>query len=49
MKAQDDPSENFGIAYGEEHSVDVLADTTSNHLIMSSTECVVMEQDWNEG
>lgn len=40
--AQDDPSANFGIAYGEEHSVDVLSDTTSNHLIMSSTACVVI-------
>ena len=40
--AIEDPTVGFGIAYGEEHGVDVLSDTTSNHLIMSSTDCVVI-------
>ncbi len=40
--AAGDPTDGFGIAYGEEHGVDVLSDTTSNHLIMNSTDCVVI-------
>ena len=38
----ENPVDGFGIAYGEEHGVDVLSDSTSNHLIMTSTDCVVI-------
>lgn len=28
---------NFGVALGTEHDVDVLSDTLSNHMVVSST------------
>lgn len=32
----------FGISFGDEHGVDVCADTLSNHLIVSCSECAVI-------
>ncbi len=40
--AENNPIGVFGIAYGEEHGVDVLSDSTSNHLIMNSKDCVII-------
>ena len=35
-----DPLHNFGVALGTEHDVDVLSDTLSNHMIISSESVV---------
>ena len=37
-----DPLHNFGVALGTEHDVDVLSDTFSNHMIVSSTSVAVI-------
>lgn len=37
-----DPLHNFGVALGTEHDVDVLSDTLSNHMIVSSSSVVVV-------
>lgn len=37
-----DPLHNFGVALGTEHDVDVLSDTLSNHMIVSSKSVVVI-------
>lgn len=37
-----DPLHNFGVALGTEHDVDVLSDTLSNHMIVSSKSVVVV-------
>lgn len=37
-----DPLHNFGVALGTEHDVDVLSDTLSNHMIVSSESVVVV-------
>ena len=37
-----DPLHNFGVALGTEHDVDVLSDTLSNHIIVSSKSVVVV-------
>lgn len=37
-----DPLHNFGVAFGTEHDVDVLSDTLSNHMIVSSESVVVV-------
>ena len=37
-----DPLHNFGIALGTEHDVDVLSDTLSNHMIVSSSSVAVI-------
>ena len=37
-----DPLHNFGVALGTEHDVDVLSDTLSNHMIVSSESVVVI-------
>lgn len=37
-----DPLHNFGVALGTEHAVDVLSDTLSNHMIVSSKSIVVV-------
>lgn len=37
-----DPLHNFGVALGTEHEVDVLSDTLSNHLIISSSSIAVV-------
>ena len=34
--------EMFGISFGDEHTVNPLEDTLSYHLIMSSTNCVIL-------
>lgn len=33
--ASDNPLENYGISFGDEHSVTIAADTLSNHLLVS--------------
>lgn len=38
----EDPLAELGIAYGDEHEVDICADTTSFHLISSGNKCVVV-------
>ena len=37
-----DPLHNFGVALGTEHDVDVLSDTLSNHMIVSSQSVAVV-------
>lgn len=37
-----DPLHNFGVALGTEHDVDVLSDTLSNHMIVSSSSVAVI-------
>lgn len=37
-----DPLHNFGVALGSEHDVDVLSDTLSNHMIVSSQSVAVV-------
>lgn len=37
-----DPLHNFGVALGTEHDVDVLSDTLSNHMIVSSKSVAVV-------
>lgn len=37
-----DPLHNFGVALGTEHDVDVLSDTLSNHMIVSSSSIAVI-------
>ena len=37
-----DPLHNFGVALGTEHDVDVLSDTLSNHMIVSSSSVAVV-------
>ncbi len=37
-----DPLENFGVAMGTEHEIDILADTYSNHLIVSRNSVAVV-------
>ena len=36
------PMDEIGISYGDEHEVDICADTTSFHLIVSGHKCVVV-------
>lgn len=38
----DDPRKEIGISFGDEHEVDICADTASNHLILSSQRCAVV-------
>ena len=38
----DNPLEDIGISYGDEHEVNICADTTSFHMIMSGQKCVVV-------
>lgn len=38
----DDPWKEIGISFGDEHEVDICADTASNHLILSSRRCAVV-------
>ncbi|MCM1049987.1 MAG: hypothetical protein NC433_16345 [Clostridiales bacterium] len=38
----DNPLERIGISFGNEHEVDICADTASNHLILSAKRCVVV-------
>lgn len=38
----DNPLDNFGVALGTEHEVNVLADTYSNHIIVSRKSVVVV-------
>lgn len=38
----DDPLNNFGVALGTEHEVDILADTFSNHIIVSQKSVAVV-------
>lgn len=40
--SKDSPLEELGISYGEEHNVDVCADTASNHIIVSAKSCAVV-------
>lgn len=37
-----DPWKEIGISFGDEHEVDICADTASNHLILSSRRCAVV-------
>lgn len=37
-----DPLEKIGISFGNEHEVDICADTVSNHLILSAQRCAVV-------
>ncbi|MCM1267206.1 MAG: hypothetical protein NC302_04800 [Bacteroidales bacterium] len=37
-----DPLENYGVALGTEHEVNVLADTLSNHILMSRNSVAVV-------
>ena len=36
------PLERIGISFGNEHEVDICADTASNHLILSAQRCAVV-------
>ncbi len=36
------PLEEIGISFGNEHEVDICADTVSNHLIVSARKCAVI-------
>jgi proteasome lid subunit RPN8/RPN11 len=38
----EDPLKNFGVALGTEHEVDILADTFSNHIIVSKKSVAVV-------
>jgi proteasome lid subunit RPN8/RPN11 len=38
----EDPLKNFGVALGTEHEVDILADTFSNHIIVSQKSVAVV-------
>ena len=38
----EDPLNNFGVAFGTEHEVDILADTFSNHIIVSQKSVAVV-------
>ena len=38
----DDPLDNFGVSLGTEHEVDILADTFSNHMIVSQKSVAVV-------
>ena len=38
----EDPLEHFGISLGSEHEVDILADTLSNHIIVSQKSVAVV-------
>ena len=38
----DKPLEGIGVAYGDEHEVDVCSDTASYHLLVSGSKCVVI-------
>ena len=38
----ENPLEQFGIALGTEHEVDILADTLSNHIIVSQESVAVV-------
>lgn len=38
----DNPLENYGISYGDEHSVTIAADTVSNHLLVSQDSITVV-------
>ncbi|MCM1045208.1 MAG: hypothetical protein NC417_06835 [Candidatus Gastranaerophilales bacterium] len=38
----DNPLENYGISYGDEHSVTIAADTLSNHLLVSQDSIAVV-------
>ena len=38
----DDPLNNFGVTLGTEHEVDILADTFSNHIIVSQKSVAVV-------
>ncbi len=38
----DNPLENFGVSLGTEHEVDILADTLSNHIIISRKSVAVV-------
>lgn len=38
----DNLREEIGISFGDEHEVDICADTASNHLILASQRCVVV-------
>lgn len=40
--ASDNPLENYGISYGDEHSVTIAADTLSNHLLVSQESIAVV-------
>ena len=37
-----DPVHNFGVTLGTEHDVDLLSDTLSNHMIVSSSSVAVV-------
>jgi proteasome lid subunit RPN8/RPN11 len=37
-----DPLKNFGVALGTEHEVDILADTFSNHIIVSKKSVAIV-------
>lgn len=38
----DDPLANYGISYGDEHSVNISSDTLSNHLLVSQESVAVV-------
>jgi hypothetical protein len=38
----DNPLENYGISYGDEHSVTIAADTLSNHLLVSQDSIAIV-------
>lgn len=38
----DSPLEGIGISFGDEHAVNICADTASNHLIMSAQRCAIV-------
>lgn len=38
----DDPLEVVGMSYGDEHGVDVCADVTSYHMLMSAMNCAIV-------
>ena len=38
----DNPLEGIGISFGDEHEVDICADTASNHLILSTKRCAIV-------
>lgn len=40
--ASDNPLENYGISFGDEHSVTIAADTLSNHLLVSQDSIAVV-------
>lgn len=38
----DNPLDNYGISYGDEHSVTIAADTLSNHLLVSQDSIAIV-------